>query len=346
MFFSLYLLFCLLAARICVSSAWRLGLLDTPDHRKSHRGAVPLAGGVSVVICITLGSLMLELSADYNLIVAIIFMLFLVGLLDDLHEIGPRVRLLAQFSAGFMVVISTGIAIYHVGDLLGIGNIPLLMLTMPLTALAFAGMSNAFNMIDGIDGLAASMAALPLSVVLVLAMQSDHETIEFLQIVLIPIAVFLLFNLGPNNRLLPKMFLGDSGSLTLGFITTLVLVYASQVNELIKPVTALWLVTVPLMDMLATMLVRFRAGRGMMDAGRDHLHHRLLDLGISPRLVLALLVLHATLAALSGLLLETWFPEYISMLLYFLTFITHCLIVLKFDSITKRLAPVKQLQHT
>ncbi len=157
------------------------------------------------------------------------------------------------------------IAITNVGNLLAMGDIPLLLLTVPLTALAVAGLSNAYNMIDGIDGLAASTITLPLSVLYLLALQAGHPMANTLLLMILPLLVFLLFNLGPNNRLLPKIFLGDAGSVTLGFLVTASLVYFSQGdNALILPVTALWLVTVPLMDMLATMLRRLRQGRKLM----------------------------------------------------------------------------------
>ena len=107
------------------------------------------------------------------------------------------------------------------------------------------------------------------------------------------------------------------------------LVYFSQGdNALILPVTALWLVTIPLMDMLATMLRRFRHGRRLMAADRSHLHHTLMDRGFSARQSLVLLVGYAVLCASVGLLLEG-IPEYLSLLCYFLLFCAHCLFVIK-----------------
>ena len=92
--------------------------------------------------------------------------------------------------------------------------------------------------------------------------------------------------------------------------------------------TALWLVTVPLMDMIATMLRRFRHGRSLMAADRSHLHHTLMDRGLSPRQSLVLIVGYALFGATAGLLLEG-VPEYLSLLCYFLLFCGHCLFVLK-----------------
>jgi UDP-GlcNAc:undecaprenyl-phosphate GlcNAc-1-phosphate transferase len=148
---------------------------------------------------------------------------------------------------------------------------------------------------------------------------------------LLPLGVFLLFNLGPNNPLMPKMFLGDGGSVTLGFMVSASLVYFSQGdNALIEPVTALWLVALPLMDMLATMLRRLRQGHQLMRADRSHLHHTLLDLGLGPRWTLLLLLGWSALCAGAGLALEAA-PAYISMLCYFLVFGAHCGFVTRLD---------------
>jgi UDP-GlcNAc:undecaprenyl-phosphate GlcNAc-1-phosphate transferase len=221
------------------------------------------------------------------------------------------------------------IVISNVGNLLAMGDIPLLLLSIPLTALAVAGLSNAYNMMDGIDGLAASMITLPLLVLFLLARMNNHPMANSLLLILLAMFVFLAFNLGPDNRLFPKIFLGDAGSLTLGFLVTASLVYFSQgENALIFPVTALWLVTVPLMDMLATMLGRLKQGRKLMEADRSHLHHTLMNLGLGPRQTLMLMVGYATLCAAIGLRLES-IPEYLSLLCYFLLFCAHCLFVVK-----------------
>jgi len=221
------------------------------------------------------------------------------------------------------------IPIVNVGNLLALDDIPLLALSIPLTALSVAGLCNAYNMIDGIDGLAASTLALPMLVLYMLALQAGHPMSNALLLMLVSLAVFLLFNLGPGGTLLPKIFLGDAGSVSLGFLVTASLVYFSQGDDpLILPVTALWLVTVPLMDMLATMLRRYRHGRNLVAADRSHLHHILMDRGLGARMTLLLLVAYASSCVALGLLLEA-IPEYLSLLCYFLLFCGHCAFVLR-----------------
>ncbi len=307
----------------------RLGLVDKPDARKQHRGDVPLTGGIAIFGTIVFSSLVLSIPPYTQQILIIATGVFALGLYDDRSRLNAALRLLIQYGSGVLLATYGGIVIVNAGNLLAMGDIPLLILAVPLTALSVAGLCNAYNMIDGIDGLAASMIALPLLLLYLLAASASHPMADSLLLILIPVVVFLGFNLGPNNRLLPKIFLGDAGSVTLGFLLTASLVYFSQGEAaLILPVTALWLVTVPLMDMLATMLLRWKNGQNMMQADRSHLHHTLMARGLSSRQTLVLLIAYASACALLGLALEN-LAESLSLLIYFLLFVGHCLFVIK-----------------
>lgn len=311
-----------------IVGARAVGLVDHPDARKQHTGAIPLVGGIAIFFTLTTAHLLLSVPFYGAMSLVILTAVFLLGIYDDARHINASFRLVLHFVAGAGMAWLGSIAIHNVGNLLGLGNIPLLFMTIPLTALSFAGLSNACNMIDGIDGLSASLVGLPLLVLFWLATMAAHPMAPTLLPVLAAIAVFLLFNLGPNTRWMPKIFLGDAGSVTLGFLLTAGLVYFSQGRDaVIQPVTALWLVTVPLMDMLATMLKRAKDRRPVMDADRSHLHYLLIDLGLSARLTLFLLVCYASLCAWIGLQLEG-IPAYFSLLIYFLLFMGHCLLVL------------------
>lgn len=322
----------LLIARSAASIGARMGLVDRPDARKQHQGDVPLTGGVAIFVTLLFGTLVLGVEPYTYPMLVISCGVFAVGVFEDFRHIRASARLLIGLGSGAMLATYGGIAITNVGDLLAMGDIPLLLLTVPLSALAVAGLSNAYNMIDGIDGLAASTITLPLLVLYLLALQAEDPMANSILLMLVPMGVFLMFNLGPNNKLFPKVFLGDAGSVTMGFLVTASLVYFSQSkNALILPVTALWLVTLPLMDMLATMLRRFRLGRNLMKADRSHLHHTLMEMGLGRRQTLLLLTGYAALCSVIGLWLEG-LPEYLSLLCYFLLFCGHCLFVLKSDA--------------
>lgn len=322
------------------------GLLDCPDVRKTHSGQIPLVGGISIFLTILVGTFALNIAPLTYQMLIIASVVFVIGVYDDYGHLNPAMRLIFQYGSGILLATFGGIIIYDVGDLLSMGDIPLLVLAVPLTALSVAGLSNAFNMIDGIDGLAASTGAVPLLVLYILAVLASHPMADSLTLILVPIVVFLCFNLGTNSRYLPKIFLGDGGSNTLGFLVTASLVYFSQrENAVILPVTALWLVAVPLMDMLATMMLRLRQGRSLMEADRSHLHHTLMERGLSSRQTLAILVGYACLCALMGLALEN-VPESLSLLCYFLLFMGHCLFVIKSAGIDEQPLRVKKATGT
>ena len=330
----------LVIAHLTAGIGYRLGLVDEPDARKHHQGNIPLTGGIAIFITIAFGICLLHVEPYSYPMLVIACLVFGVCVFDDIRNINPTARLLIEYGSGILLATYGGITIVNVGNLLAMGDIPLLLLAVPLTALSVAGLSNAYNMIDGIDGLAAGTIVLPLLVLYCLALRENHAQADMLLLMLVPLAVFLLFNLGPDNRLLPKVFLGDSGSITLGFLVTASLVYFSQGDRaVILPVTALWLVTVPLMDMLATMLRRAKHGRKLMQADRSHLHHTLIDMGLRPRVTLLVLIAYAAVCALLGLALEA-IPEYLSLLCYFLLFCLHCLFVMKSEAIRRKVCPL------
>jgi UDP-GlcNAc:undecaprenyl-phosphate GlcNAc-1-phosphate transferase len=305
----------------------KLGLIDSPGGRKGHAGDIPLAGGIAIFLTVVLLSATLQVTIFSSQLLWLAGLLFLIGVIDDAVHINAWLRLVLHYCCGIVMATGAGIVIVQVGDLLTFGTIELLLLSIPLTALSVAGLCNAFNMIDGLDGLAAGLVLIPLLVLAFLAAQADHPMLPALLLIALPVMVFLVFNLGPNRAWLPRIFLGDAGSVTLGFLLTAALVALSQGPQaLIAPVTALWLVAVPLMDMLATMWRRVRQGQSPLHPDRLHLHYSLLDAGLSPRQVLVLLLAYALGCALLGLALEAVSAS-ASLLLYHLVFLLHCLVV-------------------
>jgi UDP-GlcNAc:undecaprenyl-phosphate GlcNAc-1-phosphate transferase len=320
------------------------GLLDHPDQRKRHRSPAPLAGGIAIFSTFLYATLVLHLEPYSNAMLVPLTGLFLLGVVDDRLPLGPRRRLALHFLGGLFIATWGGITILDVGNLLGIGPVPLLYLAAPLTALAFAGLANAYNMIDGIDGLAAVAGGLPLGTLLLLGYAAGHPMTPTLSAMLLPLAVFLCFNLGPNSRAMPRVFLGDAGSVTIGCLVCASLVYFSQgPGALIRPVTALWLVALPLLDMVVTLVLRLRRGLNPLAADRSHLHYRLLDIGLGTGETLLLLTLYAGLCAVIGLGLEA-FPEYLSLLLYCLLFLGHLSFALRSERIGNRFRKSSQPQ--
>ena len=174
-----------------------------------------------------------------------------------------------------MVILLTDSYLTDLGDLFGLGNIHLGQLGIPITIFMVVGVCNAFNMLDGMDGLVSlvSITAISALAVVLFFNKSFYEIPFFISLSLI---VFLLFNLGLMGKKW-KMFLGDGGSMWLGFLLAWTFVIFSQGDaSIISPISAIWFIFLPLMDAFSTFFTRFRAGNPIFSGDRTHIHHLLL----------------------------------------------------------------------
>ena len=188
------------------------------------------------------------------------------------------------------------IQLSNVGDIFGFGSIDLGVLSPLITVLAVIGAINAFNMMDGIDGLLGSQAIITLSGVGLLAMQNNTAGLAYLSVAFIAALLpYVLMNLGVFG-IKRKVFMGDAGSMMIGFTVIWLLLETSQVTaeHSLRPITALWLVALPLMDMVTVMCKRILRGDSPFKPDREHLHHILQRLGLSSRQALMVISLLAT----------------------------------------------------
>ncbi len=273
--------------------ARKVGLVDRPDDpRKHHSGRVPLVGGICFFIGMLVGlsylgfldRFVMSLLMGSALIVA-------VGVADDVVNLSVRTRLFTESAIVGLVILSTGFYIDNVGGLLPSQDFRLGIWGVPLTIFAVIGLINAFNMLDGIDGLAASVAMVCISSVLMFdrAGLAAVGVMFMLQILFAALIPYILVNLGwPDGR---KIFMGDAGSTVIGFLLGWSLIYLShsRVGRL-APVDVVWCVALPVMDTLAVMYRRIRLGRSPFGADRQHLHHLLIDGGFSKSTTLAIMV--------------------------------------------------------
>jgi UDP-GlcNAc:undecaprenyl-phosphate GlcNAc-1-phosphate transferase len=235
---------------------------------------------------------------------ALFIMIFMI--FDDFMNIKPSYRIIFQCLMAGLMILMSGEYLIQVGDLFGFGKINLGIISIPFTIFCVVGLMNAFNMVDGLNGICASLALIPIMYVTYLG--------NFSYGLLIPIGAilgFLAYNLGYLGKK-RGVFLGDSGSNILGFAVAFICIeYSQNINHdsYINPVTAVWLVAVPLIDCIAVMLSRSLKGVMPFRPGRDHLHHRLLDHGIKPKRILLIFILSSMVLASIGFILEINFPE-------------------------------------
>ncbi len=268
--------------------AFRIDLLDRPDSRKQHEGAIPLVGGLGIYAGFVLSCLLLDIPLhEYAALIVGGLILVAVGLVDDLRELPPRARFVAQIIAALLMVYWGGIELNDLGSLLpGIDHpVTLAWACVPFTLFATVGVINALNMIDGVDGLAGSVVLNALlSLALLAWLSHDLADVSVLLLLASAATAFLGFNWRFELDKKPLMFLGDAGSLLLGFVLTWFLIKLSQgEHRAMAPTTALWLVAIPLIDTIVVMVRRIRKGRSPFTADREHFHHVLQYAGFNRR---------------------------------------------------------------
>lgn len=297
-------LLCLSFLKILGTAGRHFKLVDAPDQRKRHTGHIPLVGGLAIFL--TFVSFQWLSDANYPIIAASALLL-IVGIFDDYLDLSPLLRLGFQVIVAAILVVAGGYQITTLGNLL-VGD-PMVLggsIAIAFTIFCVIGVMNAINMIDGADCLAGGVVAISISALTIAnlgysgvhSVQLNDELITVLGATI----AFLLFNAGLFG-LKQKIFLGDSGSLFLGVLLASYFIALSQgEHAVISPVVAGWLFGLPLMDSISVMVGRVVRGISPLKAGRDHLHHQLIDSGLSERLSVAImLAVHASLV-LIGLL--------------------------------------------
>lgn len=277
---------CLTAIAIAFLSpiARRVGLTDCPGGRKQHEGDIPLIGGIAIVIGAAAGLLYASVAIPgLHAFVTALSLLFAIGVIDDYLDIPAILKLIAQIIAAFIMVYWGDLRIDGLANMFFPGALYLGPLSVPVTVLAVVGYINAINMSDGVDGLAGSLTLVSLLALLFVAWDKNlaAET-YYLAVFAASILVFLIFNARHPLRAKAGIFLGDAGSLLCGFIVAWFLVHlATMKPRAIDAPTALWIVGVPFIDMVAVMLRRIVRKKSPFSADREHFHHLLLSAGFT-----------------------------------------------------------------
>ncbi|QWT20734.1 hypothetical protein KPL74_01700 [Bacillus sp. NP157] len=276
-----------------------LGLVDIPTDRKRHLGAVPLIGGLAMYGGIVAGTLYFgQLGPFRTVVIETAAVMAIIGALDDRHDLSVRVRLVAQVACVVCVMFSTGVHITTLGHLFGM-PVELGAGGYVLTVVAVIGLLNAFNMMDGIDGLAGSQALVSVVTLLAFHGKADLPGIVVLLSLLGSAALpYLLVNLGFTRR---KVFLGDAGSMVVGYLLAWALIRMAESSDSpVSPTDVLWCVALPVLDTLTVMTRRLSHGASPFKPDRGHIHHLLLARGLTPRQALIVLVGLSTILSCIG----------------------------------------------
>ena len=270
--------------------AKRKELFAEVNHRSSHSTPIPAFGGISlfvVFVCAALTMLGIGSSQSLGFIVLSAFILFMSGLKDDLMGTSARTKLLVQIGTAVLVLLNSELTVTHLSGFFGIGEVtPVVGFLVSLSFIVF--LVNAYNLIDGIDGLAGIIAIIAFSVFGAYYYVNDDIFLTLIMVSMIGALIsFLTWNFADSKR---KMFMGDTGSLVIGFIlavNALTIIAAQPVNPdpFFVPQNAvifiLSILVIPVLDTLRIIVIRLSNGQKPWVADRNHMHHLLLDKGLS-----------------------------------------------------------------
>lgn len=290
--------------------AIRVGLTDKPGRRKRHDGEVPLIGGIAVFLAIII-AVALGRQADTGFtdhlqaLLAGSAVLVAVGAYDDMRDLPAWVRLAAQATAAFIMVYWGGTLLADLGDISPGGNtVSLGRLAISFTVFATIGVINAINMSDGLDGLSGNLSLITLlGFGIANSLWGDASGVPLLSTVSAAIAGFLLFNQRMLWRSRASVFLGDAGSMLLGFFLAWTAIETSQgPARILQPAAVLWLLMIPVYDTVRVMLRRMLQGKSPFAADSNHLHHLFVRTGYQVSETIAIICVIAATGASVGLL--------------------------------------------
>lgn len=304
-----------------------VGLVDKPNARKRHQGQVPLIGGISIFVAVLAASLLwLPNTLELRMYLIASAMMVFIGALDDKFDLKVRIRIVGQIIIASLMIYGVGGYIANLGDLFGFGDIQLGPVGIVFTYFAIIVVINAYNMVDGIDGLIGSLSLNTFTAIAVLFLMNDNQTyLSYPLIIATATLPYLIFNLGYFKKYSKKIFMGDAGSMFIGLSVIWLLTIGTQgENASFRPVTALWICAIPLMDMLAIVMRRYRKGKSPFKPDRDHLHHILQRAGLSSRQTLIVISISSAILSLIGVLGEYYqVPESIELTLFVMFFILY-----------------------
>lgn len=273
---------CFASMPVAIALAKKLRLVDQPMGRKRHQISTPLVGGICIFFAFFVAKIIFPMPAFSWALLAWFSVVLVVGVIDDYIALAPKTRLLVHSLVVVGIFLTDGLGVSNVGALFGTVDITFsASLTIVLvTIIGVVGVINTVNMIDGADGLLGSIFMASLLTILLLVYRDVDVT--HIVAMLGACSAFVLLNsrfLGLKRGLL---FLGDAGSTALGFfIVYLVISYSQGDAALFSPVVAGWIIGLPLLDASAVIVNRLLEKKSPFDAGRDHIHHLLMDKGLS-----------------------------------------------------------------
>ncbi|MDC0940519.1 MraY family glycosyltransferase, partial [Candidatus Pelagibacter sp.] len=310
----------------CAKISYKLRLVDFPNKRKIHFEPTAFTGGIAISIILLFTLQAVEIfDRSLALILSFSFLICLVGLIDDKFHLNTGGKLSLQIFPIIYLIIFENFSLDHIGDynyfILELGTF-----AIPFTLFSVLFLINSFNYFDGIDGTLGFTTICVLAILIFLV--KDQNLNLFLIIIIVPLIFFLCFNFSLFK--LPKLFLGDNGSLLLGFIISFVLIYLAN-QKLVHPILLAWSVVIFVYEFLSINFIRLRHNQNPFKAGQDHLHHLLFkktkSIFLTNSLISSINIIFFILGYLSFLIINPLF----SFVLFICFFIIYLIVRYKYS---------------
>lgn len=260
--------------------AFRIGAVDAPNYRKVHSRIMPRLGGLAIYLAFLIGLVILRPESQYTLAIVLgATVIVITGVLDDMYEISAKAKMLGQLLAAIIIVFFGGIQIEFINLPFNDGQLDFGFLSIPFTIVWIIGITNAVNLIDGLDGLAAGVSTIAFITLAGMAMIMGNGFVIAMAAILACATIgFLFYNFHPA-----KIFMGDTGALFLGFMIAVLSLLGFKNITVVSFIIPVIMLGVPISDTFFAIVRRYRNKQKWSDPDKSHLHHRLIDMGFSHR---------------------------------------------------------------
>ncbi|MCM3763496.1 glycosyltransferase family 4 protein [Neobacillus niacini] len=259
--------------------AFLIGATDRPNHRKVHQSVMPRLGGLAIFISFLIGLIILRPVNEFSLaILAGCLIIIITGLLDDLLELPARYKLIGQIASACTVVFWGDLQVVFINLPFG-AQLQFGLLSIPFTILWIVGITNAINLIDGLDGLAAGVSSIALITISGIAFLQGNIYVATVGLIVIASTLgFLIYNFHPA-----KIFMGDTGALFLGYIISVLSLLGFKNVTFISLIIPVIILAVPISDTFFAILRRIIHKKPLGAPDKQHLHHCMMRMGYSHR---------------------------------------------------------------
>jgi UDP-GlcNAc:undecaprenyl-phosphate GlcNAc-1-phosphate transferase len=302
----MFLSFCVTAFFVVLFTklALKVNLVDQPGGRKTHDCAVPLVGGIAIFSTFILLSIFFTPFVDHWMSFAGLAILLCMGVVDDAVEVNAKLKFAVHFLVSGLLVYD-GTTLNSMGNLFGMGNVDFGMFAPIFTALCVVYLINAINMIDGIDGLSGGIGFVVMTFLFSATLMKGVVPSLELQCMIGALVAFLMFNYRHPWRERASIFMGDAGTMALGFVMAWLAIDLSQPDAteygaIFEPISIAWLLALPIWDAFGMLTARIRNGKHPFEPDRNHFHHHFLKAGYKPEEATPIIMLYCMLLGSIG----------------------------------------------